>query len=277
MAPSLLHFGVFIVWPILFSFYLSFHDYSVLETARRFVGLGNYARLLSDPAFFRSLLNTVSYVALEVALTTSGSLCIALLLNRKMRGRSFLRGAFYSPTVVSYVAASLVWLWIYDPLYGVFDFCLRKLGLPGVGWLQNPAWALPSLALMGVWKSVGYYMVIYLAGLQSIPRTYYEAGAIDGATGWSAFLHITWPLLMPYTLFVVVVGVIQAFQVFAPVYVMTKGGPLGATSVIVFYLYEQAFTFYKMGYASAVAYVLFVTIFILTLLQFRLMGQRIHY
>lgn len=269
LSPTLIIVAVFTLFPVLFSFYLSFHRWSILKPEKPFVGLDNYTRMLSAAEFWQALQNTVVYTVGVVGLETPLALLLALALSRKLRGLTFYRTAYFMPAVTSTIAIAVVWTWLYNPQYGLFNDFLRLLGLPEPGWLVDPVWALPAIIIMSIWKNVGYHMVIFVAGLQAIPDVYYEAASIDGANAWRRFWHITWPLLMPTTGFVLITNVIFSFQVFGPVYVMTRGGPMRSTTVIVYYLYQRAFEFREMGYASAVAWVLFLIILILTVIQFR--------
>jgi multiple sugar transport system permease protein len=275
VLPSFLFFCVFIVWPVWYSFYLGFFDWSPLEPRPRPVGLANYQELFTSASFLRSLVNTFVFTIGVLLLTVVGSIAAALALNQGLRGTAFFRGVYYSPVVTSLVATAVIWLWILDPQFGVVNQALRGLGLPTPGWASDAFWAMPTVIVTFSWREIGYFTVIYLAGLQGIPSELKEAARIDGCGPWRVFRHITFPLLMPTTLFVLVLGVIRASQnSFGVVYVMTGGGPVEATNVIVLYLYQQAFEFFRMGYASAVAYVMFAFVFIVTLIQFRLMGKR---
>ena len=275
LLPVLLHFAVFVAFPVAFSFYLSFHDWNILSEVKRPIGLENYAALLRSDSFVRSVLNTGVFTFSTVGLTVVFSLALALALDRPIRGVALFRGIFYSPVVTSAVATGLVWLWILDPHFGIVNQLLAMVHLPQPGWASSPEWAMPAVVLTFTWREVGFFTVIYLAALQGIPLQYREAAQIDGAGPWQVFRRITLPLLMPTTLFVLVMGTIRATQLsFGLIYVMTGGGPVDATNVIVLYLYQQAFEFFKMGYASAVAYVLFAFTFVLTLIQFKVLGRR---
>jgi multiple sugar transport system permease protein len=210
-----------------------------------------------------------------VSLTVIGSVVLALGLNQGLRGTSLFRSIFYSPVVTSFVATGVVWLWILDPQFGIVNQILRAIGLPAPGWTADIHWAMPTVILTFSWREVGYFTVIYLAGLQGIPEELKEAARIDGCNALQVFRHITIPLLMPTTLFVLVMSTIRATQnAFGVIYVMTGGGPVNTTNVIVMYLYQNAFTFFRMGYASAIAYVLFIFIVIVTLIQFKVVGRR---
>ena len=273
LAPSLAHLLVFSLGPIVFSLWLSFHEWDLLSPDRPFVGLSNYRALAADPEFLRSLRNTAIYV-LFVPIGMAVALAIALLLNRRIPGVRALRAIFFLPYITSFVAISLVWRWMFQPDIGLLNGVLARIGLPAQPWLSSPATALPSLMLMSIWMYAGYMMIIFLAGLQSIPESLYESARIDGANAWQRFRHITLPMLQPTTLFVLVTMVIFMFQVFTAVYVMTEGGPLHATDVIVYHIYRNAWEYLRMGYASAMAWVLFAIVFVITLAQFRFLGSR---
>jgi multiple sugar transport system permease protein len=269
LSPTAVIGGIFLLLPILFSLYLSFHQWSILDPSQPFVGLSNYQRLVNAAEFWQALRNTVVYTAGTVGVGAALSLGLAVLLDRPIRGLTFYRTAYFMPVVTSTVVVAIVWTWIYNPQYGLMNDLLRRVGLPTTNWLADPRWALVAITIMGIWKTAGYNMVIFLAGLQTIPDIYYEAARIDGAGAWSRLRHITLPMLRPTTAFVLITSTIFSFQVFGPVYVMTGGGPMRSTTVIVYYLYQRAFEFRDMGYASAVAWVLFLVLFSLSLLQFR--------
>jgi ABC-type sugar transport system permease subunit len=275
LAPALAFFALFVGFPVAYAFYLSFHEWNLMSPAPEWVGLANYRELLGDATFGRSLLQTALFTLGITACLVVLSLATALLLDQKLRHIRLYRTISYLPAVTSVVAIGIVWLWIFDPQFGLLNQALRGLGVDGPHWLADTRLALWCLVIAAAWRNVGYFATIFLAGLQSIDGTFYEAARIDGAGAWGCFRRITLPLLRPTTLFVVVVSVILSFQVFALVYVMTSGGPAGATSVVVFYLYQQAFTYFRMGYASAVGYVLFGVIFVLTLVQFRFFGKHV--
>ena len=277
LSPTLSVFSVFVLFPVLFSFYLSFHKWNMFSSERSFVGLENYLRILHNDEFWLVLKNTVVYTLGTVPLNMALALAVAYALNRRIIGKKFLRTAFFTPVVTSSVAAAVIWRWTYEPNFGLLNYCLSWFGIPPVNWLNDPTAAMFALIVMGVWKTFGVNMVLFAAGLQGIPDHYYEAAEIDGAGRWRKFWNITLPLLSPTTFFILVMSVIGSFQVFDIVYILTSGGPLGTTKVLVFYLYENAFKFFEMGYASAVAYLLFALIFILTLAQIRYMKNRVHY
>lgn len=274
IAPAGLHLLLFSLGPILFALYISFHAWGVLTLETPFVGLANYEEALTSRDLWNSLKNTAIY-SLHVPLGMAVSLGLALLLNRsKLPGLGLFRTIFYLPSITSFVAIAIVWQWIYNPDFGLFNYGLSLLGIDKQPWLHDPRTALPSLMLMAIWIQAGYQMVIYLAGLQNIPAYLYEAAIIDGAGPWQRFRRITLPMLQPTTFFILVTSMIGSFQVFTQIYVMTEGGPLQATEVIVYYIYKNAWDYLRMGYASAISFVLFVIIMLLTLAQFRLLGRR---
>lgn len=277
VLPSLIIIVTFTFVPILYGFLLSFTRWDMMSPDRKFVGLQNYADLLTSVELWHSLFVTIYYLVGTIPLTMALGLLLALALHQRFRGVAFFRLIFYSPVVASAVAMAVVWLWMYDPINGIMNYFLMRVGLPPQKWLSSPATAMPSLIFMDIWKHVGYDMVIFLAGLQGIPHHLYEAIDVDGGGRWAKFRYVTWPLLAPTTFFILVISIITRFKVFAVVHTMTKGGPAGATEVIVFFLYEQAFQYFKIGYAFAVAYILFVIIFALTLVQWKIGKHAVHY
>ena len=275
LAPVLAYLAVFVFFPVLYAFYLSFHEWNMLSPTMKFVGTQNYEELLRDPLFLQSLVNTAIFTFGVIGSIVVLSLSLALALDTKLRTIGFFRGVYYTPAVTSVIVIAAVWTWMYEPNFGILNNLAKMVGLPQLRWLSGIDTALLSVIITAVWRNVGYFGVIFLAGLQGIDTMYYEAAKVDGANVWQRFRHVTIPLLMPTTFYVIVMGIISSFQVFGLIYAMTGGGPVNATSVIVFYLYKQAFIYFKMGYASATAYVLFAIIFTLTLIQFRFMGRRI--
>lgn len=276
LAPSALHLFVFTLGPLVFTLYLSLHDWDLLEMQRPFVGLGNYRELLADPLFWTALRNTALY-SLYVPVTMLLALGAALLLNQPLRGVRILRALVFIPTVVSYVAIAMVWQWMYHADYGLINYIIRFFGGTGSDWLGNPSTALIAVMIVSAWVQLGYQMIVYLAGLQGIPEHLHEAARLDGARAWQRFRFVTWPLLRPVSLFLFITGVIWSFQVFALVYVMTEGGPLHATDVLVYQIYQQAFEFRRMGYASAMSWVLFAILAGLTFAQWRLLNRRVEH
>ncbi|MBT8401181.1 MAG: sugar ABC transporter permease [Rhodothermia bacterium] len=276
LSPTLVVVAVFIVFPIAFSFYLSFHEWNMFSAEQAFVGLDNYARLVTDPEFWAVFRHTLVYTVGTVPVNMALALVVAVVLNKNIKGRKILRAAFFTPVIVSTVAAAVIWRWIFDPNLGLFNYAMSAVGLPVINWANDPTAAMASLIIVGVWKTFGINMVLFAAGLSAIPVHYYEAAEIDGAGSLQKFWRITVPLLAPTTLFILVLSIIGSFQVFDLVYVLTYGGPLGSTKVLVFYLYEYAFKFFDMGFASAVAYLLFGVLFVLTLFQIRLFREHVY-
>ena len=276
ISPWLIGFLVFKLVPIGASFWLSLHSYEVL-TPPRWVGPRNYTTFVfQDELFGKSLYNTAYYVVFSVPLGVAVALLLALLLNLKLPGVRVFRTVFYVPVVTPVVAVSVLWLFIFSKEYGLLNLILGLAGVGRIGWLSDPAWAKPSLVLMSLW-GVGGTMVIFLAGLQSVPVQIYDAAAIDGANGLARFRHITLPMLSPVTFFTLVLGMIGSFQTFTQAYVMTNGGPADATLFYALYLYQQAFPFLQMGYASAMAWILLAIVLVLTLVQFGLGRRWVYY
>ncbi len=277
LAPSFIFLAVFTYFPVLYAFVLSFWRWRVLRGEPTFIGLDNYTYLFTSEDFWQAMWNTFYFAAGSIPTGMIIALVIALMLNRPLRGLAIYRTAYFLPTITSLVAVSVVWLWIYHPDVGLANYILNSIGLPSVRWLNEPRSAMPALIILGIWRGLGYNVIIYLAGLQNIPQHLYEAAKIDGANRWDLFRHVTWPLLTPTSFFILIIAVINSFQSFTQIHVMTQGGPLGSTTVIVYYLYQQAFQQFTMGYGSAIAMVLFVMILILTLIQTKILGPRVHY
>lgn len=269
IAPVMVAFGLFRVWPALQTLYFSAFKVELLRGRLTFIGLQNFADLLADEIFRQAALNTVIYAAVIVPVAAALGLGLAVLFNESFRGRELLKALYFAPMVTSTVAAAMVWWWLYNPQFGLFNVLLRLLHLPTSSWLLSTTMALPSIIIFSVWKTVGYNMVIYLAGLQGIPQEYYEAATLDGAGAFHRFWRITLPLLAPVTAFIVIYNGIFAFQVFDQVFVLTGGGPANATNVVVLELYRQAFQRYRFGYASAQALVLFAFLLVITVVQYR--------
>lgn len=259
-------------------FYLSFMRWNLTSVNKYFVGLNNFLYLLSNKKFIKSIINTFYFAGLHIPLDLFLSLSIALLLNKKLRGLKFFRIAYFAPVVTSMVAVSMIWLWIYDPEFGLGKYILQSIGLKPLRWIYDPHWAIPSIVFMSVWKGLGYDIVIFLAGLQNIPYFYYEAAMLDGASKVKQFRYITFPLLSPITYFVILMSIINTFKVFTQISVMTpRGGPLYSTGVMVFYIYQQAFENYKIGRASASAAILFLMVLAMIAVQRKLGAKRVVY
>ena len=276
LAPAAAHLAMFSFAPILFALYLSVHRWSLGESAKPFVGLENFGRVLRDPLVWISLRNTVLFTV-QVPITMAIALGLALLLRRHSLITRIARTAFFLPYVASVVAIALVWQWMYHADFGALNWALSALGLAPVDWLGNPRTALAAVMVVSIWTQVGYQMVVFLAGLQGIPDAYLDAARVDGANAWRRFWRVTFPLLKPVTLFVLVTGIIGSFQVFTTVYVLTGGGPLHATDVLAYRIYQSAWGLSQFGSASALSLLLFAILFWVTWTQFKLLGKRVQY
>jgi multiple sugar transport system permease protein len=276
ISPWILGFLIFTVYPIFVSLYYSFTDFALFHSPN-WVGLRNYVELFTrDDKFFVSLYNTVFFFLLALPASVVAALFLALVLNAKLRGSTFFRSLFFLPTIVPAVASAAVWMWILNPQWGLLNLLLRVVGIAGPPWLSDPAWAKPSLVLLALW-TIGSEVIIYLAALQEIPRDYYEAALVDGAGAVQRARFITIPLITPVIFFHLINGTIWAFQYFTEAYVMTGGGPGNATLFYALYLYRNAFTAVKMGYASAQAWILFLVVMIATLVIMRSSGKWVYY
>jgi multiple sugar transport system permease protein len=279
LAPALILIFIFFFLPVLASLVLSVTDFDIYAIANppttRFVGLANYSKLIRSPEFWQALRNTFYFAVVGGPLTIAVSLAAALLLNAKLvRFKSFFRTIYFTPFVTTLVAVAIVWRYLLHTRYGLLNYSLGQFGIGPIDWLGNPRWAMPSIILMSVWKNFGYNMLIFIAGLQAIPQDLYDAAEIDGAGPVRRFFAVTLPLLGPTLLFVGVITMIGYFQLFSEPYVMTQGGPLRATTSVVLLMYEEGFRWWRMGYAAAIAFVLFIVILIATLIQFRLQKDR---
>ncbi|HAK46596.1 MAG TPA: sugar ABC transporter permease [Spirochaeta sp.] len=270
LLPSAVIVFIFIIFPIFFSLFLSVHEWSILTSEMDFIGLGNFDRMIHSKEFWNTLKNTFVYTMGVVPVGAAASLGLALLLNRKVLASGFFRTAYFLPVITSTIAVAIVWFWIFDTNNGLLNIIIRKFGGTGIPWLSSSKYAMLSIIIVTIWKNAGYHMIILLAGLKAIPDEYYEAAQIDGASAVQKFFSITLPMISPALVFVLITNTIFSFQAFGQIYTMTGGGPSQSTSVIVYYLYQRAFEFQEMGYASAVAWVIFVILLLLTLLQLRL-------
>ncbi|NUU13199.1 sugar ABC transporter permease [Curtobacterium pusillum] len=270
MAPSLLILGVFVLFPILRSLYYSFFDWTVGAASQPFVGFGNYVRLFHDGQFWNALRVTLEYTIVSVVLLVVLGFVAALLLQRDTLLNRIVRSVFFFPTIVSLVTIGLVWKFLLDPDIGLVGGLTALFGLPSVAWLQSTSLALPTVIFVSVWKSIGFAMILFIAGLKGVPGERYEAAELDGASRWQTVWRITLPSIRPTLLFTSMILTIQSFQVFDLVYVMTGGGPVFATDSLVNLLYRDGFVNYQTGYASAISWVLFVIIMLISLLQLRL-------
>ena len=275
VAPALTLIVVFFVGPVIAAIGLSFTDFDLYALAdshaARFVGLRNYSRVLHEPLFWQALRNTLYFALVGGPLTVAASLGAALLVNaRALRWKATARAVFFAPFVTTLVAVAIVWRYLYHPRYGLLNWLLGHVGVQPIDWLGDPRWAMPAIILMATWKNFGYNMLIFIAGLQNIPRELHEAAALDGASPFQRFRHVTIPMLAPTFLFVGIITAIGYFQLFSEPYVMTQGGPLRATTSVVLYMYEEGFRWWRLGVAAAIAFLLFLVIVLFTLLQRRI-------
>ena len=285
LLPALALFAVTVLYPMLRALQYSLYHWPLGAAPKLFVGLGNYRQLIfGDPLFRKSLVTTLYFTVVSVLPTLALALGVALLLNGKsLRARGMFRTIYFVPVVTSLVAVAYVWRALLEPTFGIINTALRWVGLPGPGWLADPDWAMNGIALMSVWRDLGFYMVIFLAGLQAIPREIHEAALVDGASAWQRFRRVTLPLLNPSIVLASVIGVISGLQLFTQVYVMTgspqqlPGGPLNSTRSAVLFIVQQAFGPLEMGYPSAAAFLLFILIMLVTLVQFRVVQRRFEY
>lgn len=276
VSPALIGFSIFTFGSILYSLYLSFTDYNLLSKPN-WIGFSNYIQAFTkDKYFYPYFGNTLYFVVTLVPIVLVISLGLALLINKKVgRLANAYRAALFIPSITSTVAVSMVWLWIFNPDMGILNNILTAIGLNNLPmWLGDPTWSKPALVIMRVWQMSGYYMLMFLAGLQTIPNTLYEAAAIDGASAWQRMTRITIPMLSNTTFVVAIMLVIEAFNMFESIFVMTQGGPVGSTSTIMYYIYEQGFSNYNMGYASALAWIFFAIILVVTLIQYRFRNEQ---
>ncbi len=298
ILPTYSIITVFIILPIFFAFLISFTKWNLLGSMQ-YVGLSNYQKLLHSEEFWKAIVNTIYYTFVTVPCALIIALILAMLLNTKIKGLVFYRAAYFMPVMTSVVASAFIWQWIFQsqngilnhffgffgmkPLSwlnepkGIFTIIFNSIGIRIPKWLGGPSVTLVAISIMSIWKNTGYYMIIFLAGLQNIPKTFYEAAEIDGAGLTKKFFSITLPILSPTTYFVLIMSVIVSFQVFEQVAVTTQGGPLNASLVLVYFIYQKAFKFLEIGYASSAAYILFAIVLVLTYFQVKIIGRRVHY
>lgn len=276
LAPSLVPLALFTLLPMLSSLVLSAYRWDLLGDPR-FVGAANYQALLADPGFHGALRNTAEFIAGYLPLVYILGLAVALGLNQPLRAAGLLRGLYFLPVITSWVVIAFMWKWLLNPQDGVVNYALGRAGIHGPGWWTDPYWAMPSVILASVWKDLGFVAVILLAGLQGIPQEIYDAAMVDGAGAWRRLLHVTLPMLSPASFFVLVISLINSFQVFDQVWIMTGGGPAGASSVVVEQVVKNAFSYGRVGYASAMSWVLFAVILAVTVLQSRLQRRWVNY
>ncbi len=284
LLPSLIGMLIFSMLPLIISALISLTDWNGLAKLtgpgffrEHFIGLENYKKILTSAEFWRTLGNTAEYIILYIPLMLAASLLVATLLSQARRGIGFFRVVYYIPVLTSWVAASLIWKSVLSPQYGALNGILSIFGIQGPGWLTDEKWAMPAIVLVSVWKDMGFFGLILLSGVIGINRTYYEAAELDGANGWVKFTAITLPLLTPSIFYVLIVGMINAFQLFPQIMIMTGGGPNGATQVMVERIYNYGFRYYRMGYASAFSWILFAIIMVFTAIQMKGQERWVHY
>lgn len=275
ISPALIHLILFALLPIAWALYLSFYDWNILKGDWSFVGFGNYAEMAQDTAFLNALKNSLVYAATSVPIGMAVALLVAILVAQKLRGLAIFRTIYYLPAISSQVAIAMVWIYMYLPESGLINAALDMAGMPSsTDFLNEVGWAMAALVFMSVWVGLGPRMILYLAGILNIPPALYEASALDGATGWTQFWRITLPMLAPTTLFVLITSTIGAMQLFTPIYMMTKGGPLDSTDMVGYHIFIEAWQNFDMGSASAQSFLLLAVILIVSILQFRLMKRQ---
>jgi multiple sugar transport system permease protein/sn-glycerol 3-phosphate transport system permease protein len=277
IGPNLALFGIFNYRPLFYNAYLSFTDWNMISPIADWVGGRNYVELAGSAEFHRVMINTFVLMGGSVVITLVLGLALALLLNQPLRGRNFSRSVLFAPHILSGAAIAVVWVYIFDPNYGLFRQLLNPMGILPPNFLRDPNWAMVAVVIVYAWKNVGYTLVIFLAGLQAIPKELYEAATTDGANAWHRFRHVTIPGLSPITFFLLVTGVLFSFQAFDMIHVLTRGGPVDATTTLVYYLYQQGFVAFNAGRAGVSAVVLFVMMFIITMLQVRYVERKVTY
>ena len=284
LLPSLIGMLIFSMLPLIISALISLTDWNGLAKLtgpgffrEHFIGLENYKKILTSAEFWRTLGNTAEYIILYIPLMLAASLLVATLLSQARRGIGFFRVVYYIPVLTSWVAASLIWKSVLSPQYGALNGILSIFGIQGPGWLTDEKWAMPAIVLVSVWKDMGFFGLILLSGVIGINRTYYEAAELDGANGWVKFTRVTLPLLTPSIFYVLIIGMINAFQLFPQIMIMTGGGPNGATQVMVERIYNYGFRYYRMGYASAFSWILFAIIMVFTAIQMKGQERWVHY
>lgn len=272
VAPAILLFIFLRLFPTFYAFYLSFSQFNMVS-APKWVGVANYTKMLTDSGFIVSLKNTLVYTFSNVLISAAIALGFALLLNQKSKGVGVFRSIYYIPQITSWIALSMIWTYLLNPPFGLINYLLNLVGVPKLAWLSSPDLAMPTIIMIAVWRNVGYDIVIYLAALQGIQPVLFEAAEIDGANSWQKFRFITWKMLLPTTTYILIMTGIFSLQAFDQIFQLTMGGPADATITVVLQIYRQAFQFGQMGYACAMAFVLFTTIFILSSISLRLSGQ----
>lgn len=276
LSPYLIHFAVFLAFPIVFSLVLLFHQWNVVSPLK-FVGLQNFAKVFQDKLFFKALFNTLYFLVIHIPLQIIVALFLAELLNRKIKFRGFFRATYFLPVVVSGVVITMLWNQLYNLNGGLLNQMIQSFGLPRVPWLNSPKMAMPSIAIMATWKNVGLYIILFLVGLQSVPRSMYEAADIEGASNWQKFIKITLPMINSTFFMVVILSTIGGFSLFIEPYIMTGGGPMNSTLSAVLYIYKQAFNFYHMGYAATLGFFFALIVLTVVLIQRKVVERDVGY
>ena len=274
VSPYLLHVAVFVLFPVVFSVVLTFHSWNIISPMQ-YIGLANYERLFKDRLFWQAIWNTLRFLIVHIPLQILLALALAELLNRTVRGASFFRAAFFLPVIVSGVVVTILWQQLLSFNSGLLNWLLTAVALPRVAWLDDPAIAMYSIAVMATWKNVGLYVILFLVGLQSVPEQYYEAADMEGATNWQKFRYITLPIINPTTFTVVVLSTISGFSLFIEPYIMTEGGPMNTTLSAVMYIYKQAFQYYHMGYSATLGFCFALIILFVVVIQKRYVEQEV--
>ncbi len=276
-APTFILLGIFIFWPIFYSFYLSLFKWNMISPRKTFLGFQNYRDMYNDPVFWLVVKNTLLMAFFTVIVKMAISLYLASQLNKKVKGSSVYRAIIFSPTFTANVAIAMVWAWIFEPTYGLLRVVLKPLGFPMIDWIHSTSHSLPAVIIVLIWSGIGYDMVLFLAALKNISMEIYDAALVDGANSYQIFWRITFPLISPTTFFLLITGFINVLKAFDIVRIMTEGGPLNSSNVVVHFLYQNAFQWFRTGYASALALILFVFIMFITLIQNRLSKRWVHY
>lgn len=277
IAPALTVFSLFFIYPILYMIYLSMYEWNFISPTKKFVGLQNFTELLQEKDFIQVITNSTVYTILTVTFIIAISLLLALWLNKTGAFHSFVQGAIFSPHIVSWVSISMIWSWVMDPQFGLLNWFIGLFGFAKLAWLSSTSTSLVSLVIVAVWKGLGYNTLVFIAGLQSIPKDIYEAASLDRSNPWTTFYKLIFPMLSPTIFFLVIINMIGSFQVFETIAIMTQGGPVNTTNTLVYYIYEYGFRFFKIGYASAAGVILLFIVGILTLIYFKMMSKRVHY
>lgn len=269
IAPAFILFLIFSLYPLLWSARISLTSWDGLNATKKFIGIRNYSELIHNPEFLQSFRVTIFYVIVVTTFSTVIGFFLALALSKRLKSSALYRTIFFSPVVTATIAAGVVWQLLFDPFSGLFNVTLRAIGINGPNWLGDPKWSLIAVSIVGIWKRIGFAMIIFAAGLASLPISCYEAAKLDGATGLKTIRYMTIPLLKPVTTVVAITGIIDSIQVFDHIFIMTNGGPMGSTNVLSMYLYNQGFRVFHLGMASAVGWLLFALIFVVTILQWQ--------